>query len=80
VTKSIHEIMALAVEEKDYATQVLDQWYVNEQIEEEKNANEILQSIELVGNTPQGLFLLNVELGSRKLSVPSNFTSLGGED
>jgi len=80
VTKSIHEIMALAVEEKDYATQVLDQWYVNEQIEEEKNANEILQSIELVGNTPQGLFLLNVELGRRKLSVPSNFTALGGED
>jgi ferritin len=80
VTKSIHEIMALAVEEKDYATQVLDQWYVNEQIEEEKNANEILQSIELVGSSSQGVFLINVELGNRKLSVPSNFTALGGED
>ncbi len=80
VTKSIHEIMALAVEEKDYATQVLDQWYVSEQIEEEKNANEILQSIELLGNTPQGLFLLNIELGKRKLGVPSNFTELGGDD
>ena len=78
VTKSIHEIMALAIEEKDYATQVLDQWYVNEQIEEEKNASEILQSIELVGNTPQGVFLLNVELGKRKLGVPSNFTEFAG--
>jgi ferritin len=78
VTKSIHEIMALAIEEKDFATQALDQWYVNEQVEEEKNATEILQSIDLVGNTPQGLFLLNVELGKRKLGVQSDFTQLGG--
>jgi ferritin len=77
VTKSIHEIMALAIEEKDYATQVLDQWYVNEQIEEEKNATEILQAIDLGANTPQGLYLLNIELGKRKLGVPSDFTALG---
>ena len=78
VTKSIHEIMAMAIEEKDYATQILDQWYVDEQIEEEKNITEILQTIELVGNTPQGVFLLNIELGKRKLGVPSNFTEMGG--
>ena len=47
MTQSIHEIMALAVEEKDYATQTLDQGYVNEQIEEEKNATEIPQTIDL---------------------------------
>jgi len=76
VTRSIHEIMALAVEEKDYATQVLDQWYVDEQIEEEKNAGEILQAIDLLGNTPQGLYLLNVELGKRALGVPSDFTAM----
>jgi ferritin len=69
--------MALAIEEKDYATQVLDQWYVNEQIEEEKNATEILQAIDLGANTPQGLYLLNIELGKRKLGVPSDFTALG---
>ena len=77
VTKSIHEIMAMAIEEKDYATEVLDQWYANEQIEEEKNASEILQTIDLVANTPQGIFLLNIELGKRKLGVPSNFTEMG---
>ena len=80
VTKSIHEIMALAIEEKDYATQVLDQWYVDEQIEEEKNASEILQTIDMLGNAPQGVFLLNIELGKRKLGMPSNFTELGGGD
>jgi len=80
VTKSIHEIMAQAIEEKDYATQILDQWYVDEQIEEEKNATEILQSIDLLGGSPQGLYLLNVELGKRKLGVPSDFTEMSGED
>jgi ferritin len=77
VTKSIHEVMALALEEKDFATQAFDQWYVNEQVEEEKNAAEILQTIELLGNSPQGLFMLNIELGKRSLGVPSNFLELG---
>ena len=76
VTKSIHEIMAMAIEEKDYATQILDQWYVNEQIEEEKNATDILQAIDLAGNTPQGLYLINVELGKRKPGVSLDFTAL----
>jgi ferritin len=78
VTKSIHEIVAQAAEEKDYATGVLAQWYVTEQVEEEKNASEILQTIDLLGNSAQGLFLLNVELGKRSLSAPSDFTKLGG--
>jgi len=80
VTKSIHEIMAQAIEEKDYATEGLDQWYVAEQIEEEKNVNEILQTIDLVENKPQGIYLLNVELGKRSLGVPSDFTKLGEDD
>jgi ferritin len=77
VTKSINEIMALAMEEKDHATQALDQWYVNEQVEEEKNASEILQAIDLLGNSPQSLYMLNIELGKRKLSVPSVFVDMG---
>jgi ferritin len=76
VTKSIHEIMAQAIDEKDYATQALAQWYVNEQVEEEKNAMDILQAIDLIGNSAQGLFLLNVELGKRDLGVPSDFTKM----
>jgi len=80
VTASINEIMALSIEEKDYATQVLAQWYVNEQVEEEKNDMEILQAIDLVGNSSQGLYLLNVELGKRDLDVSSDFTKMGGGD
>lgn len=80
VTKSIHEIMAQAVEEKDYPTQSFITWYVDEQVEEEKNATEILQAVDLVGNSAQGVYLLNVELGKRKLGVPSDFTELGGAE
>lgn len=80
VTKSITEIMAQAIEEKDYATQVLAQWYVNEQVEEEKNDMEILQAIDLLGNSSQGLFMLNIELGKRDLDVSSDFTKIGGSD
>jgi ferritin len=79
VTKSIHELMDLAIDEKDYPSQSFLQWYVDEQVEEEKNASEILQTIELLGNSAQGLFLLNVELGKRDLDVVSDFTKLGGE-
>jgi ferritin len=79
VSKSIHEIMAQAVDEKDYPTQSFIKWYVDEQVEEEKNATEILQTIDLLGNSAQGLFLLNIELGKRGLGVPSDFTKIGGD-
>lgn len=78
VTKSIHELAALALEEKDYATQGFVAWYVSEQVEEEKNASELLQTLDLVGNSAQGVFLVNIELGKRSLSVPSDFSSMGG--
>ena len=78
VTASIREIAALAREEKDYATENFFAWYVDEQVEEEKNAMEILQTIDLLGNNAQGIFMLNIELGKRKLGVPSDFTGLGG--
>jgi ferritin len=76
VTASIREIMDLALEEKDYATQNLVQWYIDEQVEEEKNAADILQAIDLLGNTPQGLFMLNIELGKREAEAPLDFSKV----
>lgn len=80
VTASIRELLELALSEKDYATEGLVRWYVNEQVEEERNAEEILQNIALLGNSSQGLFMLNIELGKRGLSVPSDFTSISAGD
>lgn len=74
VTSSIRELLELAIAEKDYATENLVRWYIDEQAEEEKNANEILRNIELLGDSKQGLFMLNIELGKRAVTIPLDFT------
>ncbi len=76
VTASIKEIMDLAVEEKDYATQGFIAWFIDEQIEEERNVRDILQSLEIMGNNQQALYMMNVELGKRGLTAPTDFSIL----
>ena len=49
ITASISEIVAVTIAEKDYTTNHWIQWYVNEQIEEEKNARTILDKLKLLG-------------------------------
>ena len=70
VTERINTIASLAVEEKDHATYNFILWYVNEQIEEEKNAGEILAKINLAGNSPAPLFHLDAELAARTFTDP----------
>jgi ferritin len=67
ITKSIHDLVNLAIAEKDHATQIFLQWFVTEQIEEEANDNEILGKMKMVGDGP-GLFWIDKELGSRAFS------------
>jgi ferritin len=49
ISASINEIVAVCIAEKDYTTQNWIQWYVNEQIEEERNAQAILDKLKLIG-------------------------------
>jgi len=63
VTKSIHDLYEVALKEKDYAAQVLLQWFINEQVEEENTANSILDKMKLAGDDKSGLFLIDKELG-----------------
>lgn len=65
VTASIHSIYKLAGEYQDYATQSLLKWYIDEQVEEEKNADELIQRLKLVGGAGTGLFMLDAELARR---------------
>lgn len=76
VSASIRELLELAIAEKDYATENLVRWYVGEQVEEEQNAIDILQTIDLMGESKQGLFMLNIELGKRKPSIALDFTGM----
>lgn len=49
VTSRIHKIYETALEEKDYASQVFLQWFISEQVEEEANASELLETIKMAG-------------------------------
>lgn len=65
VTQSIHDLYALAVEQKDYPTQVMLQWFIDEQVEEEKNASSIVAQLEMVGDSPAALFMIDRQLAAR---------------
>jgi len=63
VTARIHALYALAGEEKDYATEVMLHWFVNEQVEEEKQAKLILEQVKSVGASTSAIFFIDRHLG-----------------
>jgi hypothetical protein len=65
ISKSIHEIMDLAIEEGDHPTKSFLQWFVDEQVEEEDSVQQIVENFRLIGDSKGGLFMLDRELGSR---------------
>ncbi len=65
VTGLIMSLVDLAKAEKDHSTEVFLQWFVNEQVEEEASANEVLQKLQLIGTEGSALFVLDGELGKR---------------
>lgn len=65
VTAMINNLYQLAVKENDYPTIVLLQWFINEQVEEEKNAKLIVDQLRMAGENPTALLLLDRELGAR---------------
>ncbi|MFX1295816.1 MAG: ferritin [Promethearchaeota archaeon] len=68
VTQLINNLLALATEEKDYATMSMLQWYVNEQVEEESSASAIVDYLKIIGNDGAGLYMLDKELALRELN------------
>ena len=71
VTSLIHDIYAVAYEEKDFRTMQFLDWFVKEQAEEEDNAEDMVKKFELFGNDSKGLYQLDNELKSRVYSAPS---------
>ena len=65
VTKKIHRLYEVAVKENDYATQVMLQWFITEQVEEEKTVSEILAQLKMIGEQSTALFMLDRHLGTR---------------
>lgn len=62
VSESINDLVDLSLKEKDYATHNFLQWYVNEQMEEERLARECNDKLELIGDDKSGLYLFDRDI------------------
>lgn len=71
VTASINNIYEEAAKQKDYRTQQFLNWFITEQGEEEKNAEDLIQRYELFGSDAKSLYLLDTEMAARVYSAPS---------
>lgn len=76
VTSLINNLYSLATEEKDYATQSELKWFIDEQVEEEKNAQDIIDTLKLLGDNGYGLYQFDKELALRVYNpIPTGFNS-----
>ena len=66
-TARIHGLYDLAVAEKDHALRSLLHWFIDEQVEEEDIAGDIIDKLKLIGDSGPSLFLLDQEMGQRSL-------------
>lgn len=69
ISSLIHKLYGLAVKENDYPTQIMLQWFVQEQVEEEKTASDIVEQLKIIGNQPVPLLMLDRQLGGRSASA-----------
>jgi ferritin len=66
VTALITSIYDIAVKEKDYPSQAMLQWFVTEQVEEEKTAADVVDRLTKIGDAPAMLFMMDAQMGARK--------------
>jgi ferritin len=65
VSASIIALYELALKEKDYASQAMLQWFITEQVEEEKTGTQIVETLRMIGENANGLYMFDKELGRR---------------
>ena len=65
VTAMIHNLYAVALKENDYASQIMLQWFITEQVEEEKNAAAIIEQLKMITAHETAILMLDHDLGKR---------------
>jgi ferritin len=65
ISECINKLADLAMEEKDHASNTFLHWFVDEQVEEESVASDIVESFKMIGESKSALFMLDRELGRR---------------
>ena len=71
VTGMINNIAAIANEDKDYAAINRINWFIDEQVEEEESAREMITTFEAVEGNKYGMYMIDKELAARVYNVPS---------
>ena len=71
ISKRINDLMNLAIDERDHATNNFLQWFVSEQVEEEDNVGQVVSRLKLMGEAAGGMFMLDRELGQRTFTPPA---------
>ena len=71
ITKSIYDLVSLAIEEKEYSTQTFLNWFVDEQVEEEETVKSIVEKFNMIGESASGLYMLDNELSARVAAAPA---------
>jgi len=70
ISGTIHNLYALSMEEKDFASQPLLSWFIEEQVEEEASAKEIVDQLKLIQNSKMGLYMLDKQMALRTFTPP----------
>jgi ferritin len=65
ITESINNLMDISIELSDHATRSMLMWFVDEQVEEEANVQDIIDKLNMVDAKGHGLFMIDKDLGSR---------------
>jgi len=71
VTRRIYNLVDIALEDRDHGTNAFLQWFVTEQVEEEATVNSIIDKLKLIEGNPNGIFMIDAELGKRTFTPPA---------
>lgn len=69
VTSLIEQLYRKAAAAQDHATQIFLEWFISEQVEEEKTATQILETLRMAGDSKVALLMVDRELGARQVGV-----------
>lgn len=70
VSQLINDLYGVAVKSNDYASQIMLQWFISEQVEEEKTARDVIAALDMVKGRSDALLLLDREMSARPAASP----------
>lgn len=75
VTGLINNLYSLSLAENDFATQSMLKWFIDEQVEEEENAQDIIDKLKIIGDNGYGIYTLDKDLSTRVYTQAAPLTA-----